>query len=114
MICDTSKEVFSELDMINFWKDNHTKATTTDYIRNFLKDATRTGMYFSGANSVIILKNGKMHNASGPAFITMYPHIKKPAGRDYYLDGERVPNEDIVRRMLENRNKLNSREMVWI
>ncbi len=106
MICNISKEYFTEENMIEFWIKNHLKADSSDFLISFEKTGQKkTGMFFSGKNSIVILKDGLKHNLIGPAFITMYTYLKRPAGRDYYTNGERLPEDSFKRKILTAKSK---------
>ncbi len=117
MINDRSKDHFTEQDMIDFWLLNCEEATIEDYVSGARLGKEERGLYLSGANSVMIIENGGIHSAAGPAFITMYPHLKKPAARDYYLDGIRLNEDSLRRRVLVAKYKQDqkqTRSKLWL
>ncbi len=101
MLNDNTKSTYTEKDMINFWKKYQDIVTEKDYV--FLsneQDSTNNGLFFSGKNSITVLRDGQRHSVTGPAFLIMYQHLQKPAGRDYYINNKRCLEGSLKRKIL--------------
>lgn len=61
-------------------------------------------------NTIAVYTNGEYHNEQGPAILSINPNTKKIAFQHYYINGNKLPCDDIMVKMIQNRDKLKTKK----
>lgn len=110
-----TKEGYTSQDIMDWWKTGGSEQkidapTDTDY-------KTRHGIRRHRKDQAVVLDStissrSVLHNPCGPARVIIGKHTKIILKKEYYLNGKRLDPDDIVYKMIRNREK--KHEMVWL
>ncbi len=102
-------EGYTSQEMINWYSENEMQ-----YQKPHITSKRKSGLYKEGALVIIHLKEGVLHNPSGPAKIVIGKHTKTPLRKEYYLEGKQYPPDDIAIKMIQARENRNYECQLWL